>query len=335
MSIWSKYECKGQMTIFDFADIPETPSVAESSQSKINEIEEREILKGSGFENGKTRIYNFFKDDHTEKECVDFLKNEYGIGGWSIEEGMCDHSANGIDIKFDKLIGKCSEVHIGWPMVARRIKELIANGKYKPNEEKIIDDNWHDIEKEPQEGAFCLFEYLWTRERKDDSKGCCKGWWKNKKVEWLNMPYDIGKKRVIRWKAEKEPITEIESDDDPEEDSDTEKPLCSKAEECEAYPLGCGGTIEPCRFGGPFNWSNKSEDPKEDVHIDREGREHKPPSWMEYKRCENCIRWQRYDIKEQPPSGWGVMGYCIEHKYRCSTANYCNDFDDKNEVKNG
>lgn len=247
MSIWSKYECKGQMTIFDFADIPETPSVAESSQSKINEIEEREILKGSGFENGKTRIYNFFKDDHTEKECVDFLKNEYGIGGWSIEEGMCDHSANGIDIKFDKLIGKCSEVHIGWPMVARRIKELIANGKYKPKE----------------------------------------------------------------------------------------KPLCSKAEKCEAYPLGCGGTIEHCRFGGPFNWSNKTEEPKEDVHIDRAGREHKVPSWMKYERCENCIRWQKYDIKEQPPEGWGVMGYCVEHKFKCSTANYCNDFDDKNEVKNG
>lgn len=299
MSIWSKYECKGQMTIFDFVDIPETPSVAESSQSIINKIEEREILKGSGFENGRTRIYNFFKDEHTEKECVDFLKNEYGIGGWSIEEGMCDHSANGIDIKFDKLIGKCSEVHIGWPMVARRIKELIANGKYKP-EEKICKLSNHTCNKKE----------LWkVADTFDDiicPHVCC------------NMCSE--KLCGARCNGSQTP---------------KEKPLCSKAEECEAYPLGCGGTIEPCRFGGPFNWSNKTEKSKEDVHIDRAGREHKVPSWMKYERCENCIRWQKYDIKEQPPEGWGVMGYCIEHKYRCSTANYCNDFDDKRKRREG
>lgn len=32
---------------------------------------------------------------------------------------------------------------------------------------------------------------------------------------------------------------------------------CSKKDECEAYPVGCGGTIEPCRFGGPFKWSRE------------------------------------------------------------------------------
>ena len=30
---------------------------------------------------------------------------------------------------------------------------------------------------------------------------------------------------------------------------------CTKASECEAYPIGCGGTIEPCRFGGPYKWN--------------------------------------------------------------------------------
>lgn len=32
---------------------------------------------------------------------------------------------------------------------------------------------------------------------------------------------------------------------------------CKIANECEAYPTGCGGTIEPCRFGGPFKWKEK------------------------------------------------------------------------------
>lgn len=32
---------------------------------------------------------------------------------------------------------------------------------------------------------------------------------------------------------------------------------CTSVNECEAYPKGCEGTIEPCRFGGPYNWSEK------------------------------------------------------------------------------
>lgn len=34
-----------------------------------------------------------------------------------------------------------------------------------------------------------------------------------------------------------------------------QKVICKKSSECEAYPAGCGGTIEPCRFGGPFKFS--------------------------------------------------------------------------------
>ena len=38
-----------------------------------------------------------------------------------------------------------------------------------------------------------------------------------------------------------------------------EPPKCKQADECEAYKTkGCGGTVEPCRFGGPFNWSARS-----------------------------------------------------------------------------
>lgn len=142
MGFLDRYQCEGQLSIFDFIDNPENQSVAESSQEclrvtedvpDIKIIEEREILKGSGFENGKTRIYNFFNETHTEKEYVDFLKKEYGLGGWSIDEGYCGHNASGIDIKFDKAIGKCSALHIGWPMAVKKIKDLIDKGKYKPN----------------------------------------------------------------------------------------------------------------------------------------------------------------------------------------------------------
>lgn len=36
---------------------------------------------------------------------------------------------------------------------------------------------------------------------------------------------------------------------------------CTLAKECEAYPVGCGGTIEPCRFGGPYKWLKSKETP--------------------------------------------------------------------------
>ena len=38
------------------------------------------ITRGSVFEGGKYRIYNYFQQKKTEKETVDFLKKEYGIG---------------------------------------------------------------------------------------------------------------------------------------------------------------------------------------------------------------------------------------------------------------
>lgn len=261
-------------------------------------IRDREILRGSGFSKGKTRIYNYFKAEHSEKEKIDFLKKEYGIGGWSTEEGFLNHDANGIDIKFNKPIGKTTAIHLGWMMVARRIDELIEKGLYKPKECKFsghtcnkeelwkvaesLDDpfcphvccrkcatkqcgarcngseepqkaavdyeTWHSIEEEPPEDAFCIFEYLWTRNTKEDSKGQCKGWWSNGKVKWLNMPWDIGSKRVISWKYAEEPKEAAE------------EPECSKANECEAYPHGCGGRIEPCRFGGPYKWSEQAQE---------------------------------------------------------------------------
>ena len=64
---------------------------------------ERTLLRGSGFENGKQRIVDFFSEEHTAKEKQDFLKNEYGIGGWTDtffgdRSGTAWHSAQGIDI---------------------------------------------------------------------------------------------------------------------------------------------------------------------------------------------------------------------------------------------
>lgn len=39
------------------------------------------------------------------------------------------------------------------------------------------------------------------------------------------------------------------------EEPKVQQPKCTQANECEAYGFGCGGTVEPCRFGGPYKWT--------------------------------------------------------------------------------
>ena len=65
---------------------------------------------------------------------------------------------------------------------------------------KVYDkDKWIDISTPPEEGQFCMFWYKWSMHSKDDRSGMCEGWYHEDKIQWLNMPCDIGKKTVIKW----------------------------------------------------------------------------------------------------------------------------------------
>ena len=54
---------------------------------------------GSSFAGGKGRIYAFFMANHTDKEKVRFLKDEYGIGGRSHALSGATHSGEDHDGK--------------------------------------------------------------------------------------------------------------------------------------------------------------------------------------------------------------------------------------------
>lgn len=56
-------------------------------------------------------------------------------------------------------------------------------------------------------------------------------------------------------------IFDLFPENKPEEKTEV---ICKDAMQCEAYPIGCGGTVSPCRFGGPFKWSNVMNPPVED-----------------------------------------------------------------------
>ena len=119
----------------DMEAIPETGRF-------INEDEiAASLANGSGFEGGKTRIYEFFQTPHTTKESADFLKKEYGIGGRthavSRESGSYeDHGSKGIALKKNG----CADIQMNWNKVASRISELVRLNRYlTPDEQAAYD----------------------------------------------------------------------------------------------------------------------------------------------------------------------------------------------------
>ena len=93
---------------------------------------------GSGFANGKLRIYKFFEDMPSSDAAITFLKKEYGIGGHSHtylngESGFVDHDGKGLHFSNHNYKEKHT---ITWKAVARRLRELIAIDRYLTEKEK-------------------------------------------------------------------------------------------------------------------------------------------------------------------------------------------------------
>ena len=92
---------------------------------------------GSSFAGGKGRIYAFFMANHTDKEKVRFLKDEYGIGGRSHALSGATHSGedhDGKGLHYKKQ--DCPDVHLNWEKVAKRITSLIQKGRYLTEQEQ-------------------------------------------------------------------------------------------------------------------------------------------------------------------------------------------------------
>ena len=92
---------------------------------------------GSSFAGGKGRIYTFFMENHTDKEKVRFLKDEYGIGGRSHALSGATHSGedhDGKGLHYKKQ--DCPDVHLNWENVAKRITSLVQKGRYLTEQEQ-------------------------------------------------------------------------------------------------------------------------------------------------------------------------------------------------------
>ena len=114
----------------------EKSSAFSVSQEDIDSV----LVRGSGFENGKYRIYRQFQKHEDKKANIDFLKNEYGTGGGTHSypdgtQGGTWHDSKGIGIEKHGSYTK-PDLVLSWSKVEKRIRELIQNGRYFNAKEK-------------------------------------------------------------------------------------------------------------------------------------------------------------------------------------------------------
>lgn len=120
-----------ELSIFDFLE-------KDAASEKISQkIVDEQICLGSGFVNGKYRIYKWFSQQHTVKENTCFLADEYGIGGWSTDFGYVEYNTKGLTLWKYKGVTLCQKhsLEMSWSEVANRIEVLISLNKYMNSKE--------------------------------------------------------------------------------------------------------------------------------------------------------------------------------------------------------
>lgn len=104
-----------------------------SAFSIPKEIIDNYLASGSGFANGKYRIYEQLQKSLSLKENADFLKKEYGTGGGTYAGGVSDYNydcdAKGVRIRkgYEE---NAPEIRMNWTEVAKKIGRLISDDRY-------------------------------------------------------------------------------------------------------------------------------------------------------------------------------------------------------------
>lgn len=120
------------------------------SQEDIDSV----LQRGSGFQNGKYRIYRQFQKNEDSKGNIDFLKKEYGIGGGThyFPDGTQGHTwHDGKGIAIEKYGSSANpDLVLSWAKVEKRLRELIKNDRYLNEKEKDHYADYLESEEAPQ-----------------------------------------------------------------------------------------------------------------------------------------------------------------------------------------
>ncbi len=124
------------------------------------------LVRGSGYEGGRQRIYEIYQDISSPKERAVRLKKEYGQGGasWPLEgyglHGYDTFKPKGIRLRWRDEEGE-KEGYLSWKTVEAEIGALMLTGQYytphismdefaAENREDMIDAEYKEAEEEPQ-----------------------------------------------------------------------------------------------------------------------------------------------------------------------------------------
>ena len=116
--------------VSEMAELPSAKGFI--TEDEINE----HLTGGSNFSGSKGRIYAYYQSPHTAKEKLDFLKNEYGIGGGNnaLSRNSMSHVwTDGKGIRYDK--PNCTRMELPWTKVVKYYDALMESGRFAPPEE--------------------------------------------------------------------------------------------------------------------------------------------------------------------------------------------------------
>ena len=106
------------------------------SQEDIDAV----LVKGNSVEHGKYRIYHQFQKQEDKKSSIEFLKKEYGTGGFFVDfsdgtEGYVWYAGKGISIDRDGISTE-HDLVLSWSKAEKRLRELIRDNRYLNPKEK-------------------------------------------------------------------------------------------------------------------------------------------------------------------------------------------------------
>lgn len=106
------------------------------------------LLRGTGFENGKVRMYELYTSDVSSKDRIPIIKKEWGIGGCGIphtgeyhfSNGFCgdNHDGKGINVEFMHE-DTWYETLFSWKEVDKAMDDLVKSGQYLTLDELLKD----------------------------------------------------------------------------------------------------------------------------------------------------------------------------------------------------
>lgn len=143
--------------------LPDTVEVAQEDFITQDEIDYA-LGRGSGYEHGAFRIYEYFMEGHDQKEAVAFLKKEYGIGGGSgglpgNDDSHNEHDGKGIRLEKGSYGNPYAKVLLNWNVVEKRLRELIKEDKYLSPQGK---ENYKAYKEEQAEKQDSVSFLVWS-----------------------------------------------------------------------------------------------------------------------------------------------------------------------------